>query len=154
MQVGRVEGALARLVDDRLAGRRIEFGNDVVAGLAAHQDAAHRTCIANAGLAAPTDLLGRGQVGQVRPMALAGMHDRQAGGTPGRQQPAVGLDRASQLRDVIAQHFTKAAGLQEVALHIDDEKAAFGWPQFERIRLGRNVRNHCLHRTRPPRAAS
>src|ERR1700730_14053575 len=74
MQVGRVEGALAGLVDDRLAGRGIELGNDVVAGLAAHQDAAHRTAVADRGLAAAARLLGRRQVGEVRAMTLAGMH--------------------------------------------------------------------------------
>ena len=42
VKVGGVEGALARLVDDRLAGLRVELGDDVVARLAAHQDAAHR----------------------------------------------------------------------------------------------------------------
>ena len=37
-----MEGALAGLVDHRLARRRVERGDDVVAGLAADQDAAHR----------------------------------------------------------------------------------------------------------------
>jgi hypothetical protein len=78
-------------------------------------------------------------------MALAGMHRQKAGGAPGRQQPAVGLDRAAQLRDVVAQHLAKAAGLEEVALHIDDEQAALGRPQFERIGLGRDGRRLRLH---------
>src|SRR5216683_6757420 len=59
MQVGGVEGTLAGLVDDRLARRGIELGNDVVAGLAAHQDAAHGAAVADRGLAAPAHLLGR-----------------------------------------------------------------------------------------------
>ena len=48
-EVGGVERALAGLVDDRLAVDGGEFGDDVVAGLAAHQDAAHRAGIADAG---------------------------------------------------------------------------------------------------------
>src|SRR5260370_15259554 len=38
MEVGGVASALAGLVDDRPPRRGIELGNDVVAGLAAHQD--------------------------------------------------------------------------------------------------------------------
>ena len=48
VEVGGVERALARLVDHGLAGERIELGNDVVAGLAADQDAPHRAGIADA----------------------------------------------------------------------------------------------------------
>src|SRR5208282_6558557 len=40
VEVGGEERALARLVDDRLARLRVEFGDDVVPGLAPHQDAA------------------------------------------------------------------------------------------------------------------
>ena len=47
-EIGLIERALARLVDHRLAGERIKLGNDVVAGLAADQDAAHRAAGADA----------------------------------------------------------------------------------------------------------
>ena len=80
--------------------------------------------IADAGRAAAADLLGRRQIGQVGPMALARVDDQQAGGAPGRQQAAVRLDRAAQLRHVVAEHFAEAAGLEEVALHVDDEQRA------------------------------
>ena len=66
-------------------------------------------------------------------MALAGMDDQQAGGAPRRQQPAVRLDRAAQLRDVVAQHFAEAAGLEEVALHVDDQQRATRWHEFELV---------------------
>src|SRR5580704_2646446 len=114
MEVGGVESALAGLVDDRLARRGIELGNDVVAGLAAHQDAAHRSFVADRGLAAAAHLLGRRQVREVRPMALAGVHRQETSRAPRQQQPAVGLDRAAQLRDVVAQHLAKAAGLEKI----------------------------------------
>ena len=57
VEVGGVEGALAGLVDDRLAGRGLELVDDVVAVLAAHEDAAHRPGIADAGLEAAAQLL-------------------------------------------------------------------------------------------------
>ena len=41
---------------------------------------------------------------------------------PGRQQAAVRLDGAAKLRHVVAEHFAEAAGLEEVALHVDDQK--------------------------------
>ena len=79
IEIGGVERALAGLVDHRLAVDRIKLGDDVVAGLAAHQDAAHRTGVADA-LARRAALdLGRRRVGQIGPVALAGMDDQQAG---------------------------------------------------------------------------
>ena len=59
-----------------LAGQRRELGNDLPARLAAHQDAAARAGVADAGadpLRAPA-LVG-GQVGEVGPVALAGVDD-------------------------------------------------------------------------------
>src|SRR3546814_11345316 len=46
-KLGIVEGALAGLVDHRLAGNGISFGYDVVSRLADHEDAAHRAEIAD-----------------------------------------------------------------------------------------------------------
>jgi hypothetical protein len=42
------ERAFAGLVDKRLAGKRRQLGDDLPAGLAAHQDAAARAGVANA----------------------------------------------------------------------------------------------------------
>jgi hypothetical protein len=75
-EVGGAERALAGLVDDRLAGQRRQLGDDVPARLAAHQDAAARAGIADAGadLARAPALVGR-QVGEIGAMALAGVDD-------------------------------------------------------------------------------
>jgi hypothetical protein len=80
MQIGLVERALAGLVDDRLAVDRAQLRNNVVAGLAAHQDAARRFGRADShrGLAALD--LGVRRVREVRPVALAGMNDQELGG--------------------------------------------------------------------------
>ena len=79
LEVGGAERALARLVDHRLAGQRRQLGDDLPARLAAHQDAAARARIADAGADLPRApaLVGR-QVGEVGPMALAGVEDRVA----------------------------------------------------------------------------
>src|SRR5712671_360956 len=49
VEVGGVKGALPRLVNHRLARQRIKFGDDVVPGLAAYQDPAHRAGVADTG---------------------------------------------------------------------------------------------------------
>ena len=139
VQVGGVERALAGLVDHRLAGLGIKLGNDVVAGFAAHQNAAHRAGVADRGRAAAANLLGRRQIAEVGPMALAGMDHRKAGGAPGREQLPVRLDGAAQLRNVVAEHFAEAAGLQKIALHVDDEQRAVLGRERERIGFGREV---------------
>jgi len=52
-EIGGAKGALAGLVDDRFAGQRGHVRNDLPAQLTAHQDAAARAGIANAGADAP-----------------------------------------------------------------------------------------------------
>ena len=123
MQIGGVERALAGLVDDRFAGLGIKLGNDVVAGFAAHQNAAHRAGVADGRRAAAADFLGGRQIGEVGPVAFARMKNGKTGGAPRRQEFLVGLDGAAQLRDVVAEHFAKAAGLEKIALHVDDQRA-------------------------------
>ena len=139
VQIGGVERALAGLVDDRLAGLGIKLGNDVVAGFAAHQNAAHRAGVADRRRAAAADLLGRRQIAEVGPMAFARMENRKTGGAPRRQQLPVRLDGAPQLRNVVAEHFAEAARLEEIALHVDDQKRATLGRERERIGLGGNV---------------
>ena len=78
-------------------------------------------------------------------MALAGVQDRQTQRPPDRQQAAIGLDGAAKLRHVVAEHFAEAAGLEEVALHVDDQKRAALGRQREGIGLGCDV-----HRSRFP----
>ena len=70
-------------------GERREFGDDLPARLAAHQDAAARARIADAGAdAARAPALVRGQVGEVGPVALARVDDVIALGAHGREQRA------------------------------------------------------------------
>ena len=93
-----------------------------MAGLAADQDSPHRAGIADA-LARRAALdLGRRRIGEIGQVALAGVDDQHAGGARGVQHVGAGRDRARQLRDIVAQRLAEAAGLEEIALHVDDDK--------------------------------
>src|SRR6516162_477382 len=92
VEVGGVKRTLARLIDYRLARQRVEFGDDVVPGLAAHQDAAHRARVADAGGQPAASFLRRRQVGEVGTMTLARVDD----GQPRGARP---LEQGSDWRD-------------------------------------------------------
>ena len=72
-------------------------------------------------------------------MAFASMEDRKTRGAPRRQEPLVRFDGAAQLRDVVAEHFAKAPGLEKIALHVDDQQRAMLGSERESIRIGREV---------------
>src|SRR6266404_5950678 len=102
LKVGLAEGALTRLVDNRLTGNRIKLRNDVVAGFATYKNSTHRSgspdpqcCIAT------LDLQAR-RVGQIRSMALARMDNRDPGFPCSRQYCPAGLNSRAQARNVIA----------------------------------------------------
>ena len=69
-------------------------------------------------------------------MALTRMHREQPCGPPCPEEPLVRLDRAAQLRDVVAKHFAEAAWLEKVALHVDDEQRAMVGRELEGVGLG------------------
>src|SRR5439155_1205473 len=75
-EVGGAERALAGLVDDRLAGKRRQLGDDFPARLAAHQDAAARTRVADAGADTPrAPALVFRKICEIGAMSLAGVED-------------------------------------------------------------------------------
>ena len=129
-EVGGEERALARLVDDGLARLRLQFRDDLPARLAAHEDAAARTLVADAGadpLRAPA-LVGR-QVGEVGLVALAGVDDRVALGAHGLEHVLDRHDRRAGQRDVVAHRVDIAAGRAEIGLHVDDDQAVLCGPK-------------------------
>ncbi len=132
-KLGGVERALARLVDHDLAVERIELGNDVMAGFAADQDPPHRSGIADAQARRAAFDFGRRRVGQIGQMAFAGVHDQHAGIARSIQHRRDRLHRARELRDIIAQRCTEAAGLHEIALHVDDEECGLGPVELDRL---------------------
>ena len=103
---------------------RIQFGDDVVARFAAHQDAAHRAGIADGGGRAPANFLGRRKAAEIRPVSFAGMHHLPAFGAPGSEQSLIRFDGAAKQGHIVAQHFAEAARLQKIALHVDDQQRA------------------------------
>jgi hypothetical protein len=137
VQIRGVERALARLVHHRLARLRVERGHDVVADLAADQDAAHRPGIADAPARGAPLHLGAGSVGQVRPVALAGVDHQHARGARPVEQRLAGRDGHAQQADVVAERLPEAARLQEVALHVDHHQRGPGG--VHRDRLGQGV---------------
>src|SRR5947209_3939960 len=104
-------------------------------GLAANEDSAHWPGVADRGFGAAANHLRQREVGKVRSVPLARMHDEQTGLTPCLEQPAVRLDRASQPRNIVAEHFPKAAPLEKVPLHVDDEKTRMCGVEIELVGL-------------------
>src|SRR6516165_2825818 len=90
LQIGLVEGALARLVDHRLAGSRIKLRDDVVAGLAAYENAAHRARGADAQRRIATLDFDRRSIGEVRSMPFSGVNHEHIGSARGHEDIAHG----------------------------------------------------------------
>jgi hypothetical protein len=125
------ERALAWFDDHGLAVERHQLGDDVVAPLAVHQNPSHRTLGADAhrGVAA-VQLCGR-TVGQVRPVAFPCVQDADpVAARPVEQRAHRGHDGA-ETRDVVAERRAEAPGLDEVALHVDDDQR--GAPRLEPV---------------------
>ena len=91
-------------------------------GLAADQDPAHRAGSADAAGGIATQDLMRRRVRQIGPMPLAGVNDQHPGAARRVKHLPAWLDGGLQARDVIAERLAKAARLQEIALHVDDNQ--------------------------------
>ena len=59
-------------------------------------------------------------------MAFAGVHHQHAGLARCIQDGCDRLHRTRKLRNIVAERFTEAAGLHEIALHVDDQKRGGG----------------------------
>ena len=87
-------------------------------------------------------------------MAFAGMQDGQARLAPGGQQQAIRLDCLAQLGNIVAQHLAEAAGLEEVALHVEDEQRALLGDKGEGIRLRLDLDGTLFDHAGPSSAAA
>ena len=76
-------------------------------------------------------------------MAFPSMENSQTRGAPSLQKPPVRIDGAPQLRDVVTEHFAKAAWLEEIALHVDDQERAMGGRERELVGFGCKVDGRC-----------
>ena len=81
--------------------------------------------------------LHRRRIGQVGPVALAGMDDENAGTPRGGQHIRAGPDRRLETRDIVAERRAEPARLQKIPLHIDDDERHPAGIDGERRRLRR-----------------
>ena len=110
--------------------------DDLVAWLADHQDAAHRALIADAQCRVAAVALGRRAVGEVGLVGLPGMDHEAACRAPGFESLLRRRDDGFEQGDIVAQGFAEAAGLDEVALHVDQDEGGLGDVEFVGERLG------------------
>src|SRR6185437_6464234 len=146
VEIRRIESAFARLVDDRLARRGLELIDNVVPMLSAHEDAAHRARIADAGREPAPRLLARRQVGEIGAMALTGVDDQNARRPGGRQNANCRGYRLAQQGHVVAQRLAEPPRIDEVPLHVDDHERDGRWLKLELIGFGANSGHGLLTR--------
>src|SRR5207245_9385534 len=115
---GLIERAFAWRVGDRLASDRIELRDGVMAGLATHQDAPHRTGRADAqGRIATLDLVAR-RVAKIGTMAFAGVDHRHTAPAERGEHAAAWFDRNHEPGHVVAERRPETSGLKKIALHV------------------------------------
>src|SRR5205085_11577509 len=125
----------------RFARERRELRDDLPTLLAAHQDAAARPRIADAGtdLARAPALVGR-QVGEIGPVSLAGVDDVVLSRAHGGEHALDRLYRRAGEREIVAHGIDIAALAAEIGLHVDDDERRVFGTQFAiigpRIRIG------------------
>jgi len=141
VEIGGIEGALAWLVDHRFPRLRIEVLHDVVTGLASNQDPAHGTAIADARLQAAARFFRRRTVGEIGPVPFASVHDQEPALARSPQHAAGRRHRAAQPGHVVSERLPEAAGVDEIALEVDQEER--GRPRLERERV--RFRLHLRH---------
>src|SRR5262245_47347603 len=76
-------------------------------------------------------------VGQIRQVPFAGMDDEKAGAPRCLEDPRTRLHSGLETRDIVTERRPEAAGLQEVALHVDDDERHSAGVDGERLRLRR-----------------
>jgi hypothetical protein len=119
---GVVERAFAGFVDDNFGGKRGEFGDDLMAVLAADEDTAHRAGIADFQFAISSVAFGGWAIGEVGFVAFACVDDGTAGVAAGGEEFLKGGDDGAKEGDVVAEGFAEAAGFEEIALHVNDKE--------------------------------
>ena len=114
--------------------------------LATDENATHwaRRSNAHGGMATLDFRLRR--IGEIGAMPLAGVDDKQPRLACHLKHRLAGRNRAGQQRDIVAERFPEAAGLQKIALHVDDNQRSTREVERDRLRLGPD---RCLH-TRLP----
>src|SRR5947207_328268 len=80
-------------------------------------------------------------------MTFACVYDLQARTAPRREQFFVRLDRAAQLRNIVAEHLAETSRLEKIALHVDDQQRSVRRIEFKGIRI--SIHAHGTARVHP-----
>lgn len=86
VEIGAVEGAFAGLGKNNFAGSGLQFGDEIVAGFAQNQNAAHGATIADGEFTAAAREFGRRAVGEIGTVSFLCVDDRQLGAAKGFEQ--------------------------------------------------------------------
>jgi hypothetical protein len=151
VELGGVEGTLARLDDDRFARAWGKLRHDVVAGLTVDQDAAHRARIPDPQRRPASLALGRRAVGEIGAVAFARVDDANTVPSRPREQVAHGRDDRGQATHVVAERFAEAAALDEIALHVDHDQRRGRGLERVGVRPRRDLRHGRVRAPAPPR---
>ena len=116
--------------------RGCELRHDLVAVLAAHQHPPHRARIADALAPRPRTIFVGGQIGEIRAVAFARVDDHHAHAARRLEHAPARRDHRLQRRDVVAERLAEAAGLDEIALHVDDDQRRGRQIEREFVRFG------------------
>src|SRR5208282_6530139 len=143
-EIGGAKRALAGLVDNWLAGKRRQFGDDLPAWLVPHEDAPAWAGIADAGADAPrAPALVLRQIGEVGSVALAGVEDMKAGAAHRRKNRRDRLDRRTGKAQIVSHAVDIAADPAEIGLHVDHDQRRVFRQEITiirpRIRIGRDI---------------
>ena len=114
-----------------------EFVDDVVAVLAADQDAAVLALVADPHGRLAALQLRRWAVREIRQVAFSGVDDQHPRRAGGRDHLGQRWHHLLQQGDVVAEGLAESAGQQEVSLHVDDDQG--GAADVERERSGDGI---------------
>jgi hypothetical protein len=106
-----------------------------VPGLAADQDPSHRTGITDAQAWRTTFDFGGRRVRQVWQMAFTGVNDQHADIARGLEHGGDRFHGSRKLRHVVTKRLAKAAGLHEIALHVDNDERGYRPVELDWLRL-------------------
>ena len=91
----------------------------------------------------------RRRIGQIGQVAFAGVDDQQAVAARRIEHARHGATGALEQRHVVAERLAEPAGLEKVALHVDDEERGLRPVEVNRRGLGGQTIAHKRHRSRP-----
>jgi hypothetical protein len=102
----------------------------------AHENAPHRAWRTDPQLGFPALQLGRRRIGQVGTVTFARVDHQKAASPSGIEHGAARFDRSCKTGHIIAERFAEATRLEEITLHVDDDKRGSVEVEPQGARLG------------------